>query len=212
MLALRTATRNAGGNKSALVNGHSLPHPLRRSLLGRWRGNLERNRPIVERAQREVYDQLVAYVGEVLRLRIDGRWQVNSEGRQPYPYLVAAKHDPVMPINVVWAGLSGVDPVNLRVEAANEVRRTRQPPSFAPESATSIRATPPKGLLGTADSFDVCGDDIETLAREVEIIGRSRYPRTELIDQGLDVRDQLVLQRRVVGPPMSGSAGSNTNR
>jgi hypothetical protein len=44
----------------------------------------------VERAQREIYDQLVAYVGEVLRLRIDGRWEVNSEGRQPHPYLVAA--------------------------------------------------------------------------------------------------------------------------
>jgi hypothetical protein len=62
-----------------------------------------------------------------------------------------------MPINVVWAELSGVDPVNLRAEAANEVRRTRQPPSFAPDSATSIRATPPKGLLGTlpAGTYEV---------------------------------------------------------
>src|SRR5262249_20222661 len=30
----------------------------------------------VERAQQELYDQLVAYVGEALRLRIQGRWEV----------------------------------------------------------------------------------------------------------------------------------------
>ena len=32
----------------------------------------------VERAQQEIYDHLVAYVGEVLRLRIRGHWQVND--------------------------------------------------------------------------------------------------------------------------------------
>jgi hypothetical protein len=79
----------------------------------------------VERAQQELYDQLVAYVGEVLRLRIQGRWEVNSNDRQPYPHLMGAKHEPVMPINVVWKQLSGLDPVNLRMAAANEVRRAR---------------------------------------------------------------------------------------
>jgi hypothetical protein len=80
----------------------------------------------VERAQQELYDQLVAYVGEVLRLRIQGRWEVNRIDRQPYPYLVGANHDHVMPINVVWEQLSGLNPVNLRAAAANEVRRTRR--------------------------------------------------------------------------------------
>jgi hypothetical protein len=79
----------------------------------------------VERAQQELYDQLVAYVGEVLRLRIQGCWEVNSNDRAPYPYLMGAKHELVMPINVVWQQLSGLDPVNLRAAAANEVRRAR---------------------------------------------------------------------------------------
>jgi len=34
----------------------------------------------------------------------------------------------VMPINVVWQELSGLDPANLRAAAANEVRRKRKPP------------------------------------------------------------------------------------
>jgi hypothetical protein len=111
----------------------------------------------VERSQQELYDQLVAYVGEVLRLRIQGRWEVNNQHRQPYPYLVAAKHDPVMPINVVWQQLSGLDPVNLRVAAANEVRRTRKLPSFIQDAGTSAAAIPAKGLLGTvpADVYEV---------------------------------------------------------
>ena len=79
----------------------------------------------VERAQQELYDQLVTYVGEVLRLRIQGRWEVNSNDRSPYPYLIGAKHELVMPINVVWEQLSGLDPVNLRAAAGNEVRRAR---------------------------------------------------------------------------------------
>ena len=86
----------------------------------------------VGRAQHEICDQLVAYVGEVLRLRIRGHWQVNDNSPwQPYPYLVGAMHDPVMPINVVWQELSGLDPVNLRAAAANEVRRKRKPPGRA---------------------------------------------------------------------------------
>lgn len=111
----------------------------------------------VERAQQELYDQLVAYVGEVLRRRIQGHWEVNRTGRQPHPYLVGAKHDPVMPINVVWEELSGLDPVSLRAAAANEVRRKRKLPSFIEDDATSVRAAAPKGLLGAvpADAYEV---------------------------------------------------------
>jgi hypothetical protein len=111
----------------------------------------------VERAQQEIYDHLVAYVGEVLRLRIQGRWEVNSVDRQPYPYLVGAMHDPTMPINVVWQELSGLAPVNLRAAAANEVRRTRRPPGLVAEAAARIRAAAPKGALATlpADAYEV---------------------------------------------------------
>jgi hypothetical protein len=111
----------------------------------------------VERAQQDIYDHLVAYVGEVLRLRIQARWQVNSVDRQPYPYLVGAMHDPTMPINVVWRELSGLAPVNLRAAAANEVRRARKPPGLVAGAVTSVRAAAPKGVLGTlpADAYEV---------------------------------------------------------
>jgi hypothetical protein len=81
----------------------------------------------IERAQRELYDHLVAYVGEVQRARIHGRWAIRREERQPYPYLAAPSYDPVMPINVVWHELSGYAPVNLRAGAANEIRSKRVP-------------------------------------------------------------------------------------
>jgi len=111
----------------------------------------------VERATLELYDHLVAYVGEVLRSRIDGRWNIRREDRQPYPYLLGAKYDPVMPINVVWHQLSGYAPANFRVGAANEVRRARKPPGVVADAATSVRAAAPKGVLATLppDAYEV---------------------------------------------------------
>jgi hypothetical protein len=111
----------------------------------------------VERAQHELYDHLVAYVGEVLRSRIHGRWDIRRDDRQPYPYLVGAMHDPVMPINVVWQELSGFAPVNLRTAAANEARRTRKPPGLVADLATSVRAAAARGVLATlpADAYEV---------------------------------------------------------
>ena len=111
----------------------------------------------VERAQQEIYDHLVAYVGEVLRLRIQGSWEIRRDDPQPYPYLVGAKHDPTMPINVVWEQLSGLAPVNLRAAAANEVRRKRKPPGLVADATTSVRAAAPKRVLATlpADAYEV---------------------------------------------------------
>ena len=111
----------------------------------------------VERAQQEIYDHLVAYVGEVLRLRIQGHREVDNADWQPYPYLVGAMHDPTMPINVVWEQLSGLDPVNLRVAAANEVRRKRKPPGLVADAAASVRAAAPKGVLALlqVDAYEV---------------------------------------------------------
>ena len=111
----------------------------------------------IEQAEREIYDHLVAYVGEVLRLRIHGHWAVNDRDWQPYPYLVGAMHDPVMPINVVQQELSGLVPVNLRLAAANEVRRKRKPPGEVAAAATGVRPAPPKGVLASlpADAYEV---------------------------------------------------------
>jgi hypothetical protein len=77
-------------------------------------------------AQREIYDHLVAYVGEVIRTRTQGRWMVTTAARrEPYPYIAAPKHNVIMPVNVAWEALRGLDPADLRHEAANEVRRAR---------------------------------------------------------------------------------------
>jgi hypothetical protein len=111
----------------------------------------------IERAQREIYDHLVAYVGEVLKLRIQGHWEVNNRDWQPYPYLVGAMYDPVMPINVVWEKLTLPDAGNLRAAAANEVRRKRKPPGDVADVATRARPAAPKSVLASLppDAYDV---------------------------------------------------------
>jgi hypothetical protein len=111
----------------------------------------------VDRAREEIYDHLVAYVGEVLRLRIQGHWEINDRDGRPYPYLVGEKYDATMPINVVWEQLSGLDPVNLRAAAASEVRRKRKPPGLVADAATPVRAAAPKGALAMlpADAYEV---------------------------------------------------------
>ncbi len=111
----------------------------------------------IERAQREIYDHLVAYVGEVLKLRIQGRWEVNNRDSQSYPYLVGAMYDPVMPINVVWEKLTRPAPENLRAAAANEVRRKRKPPGEVADVATRVRPAVPKSVLASLppDAYEV---------------------------------------------------------
>jgi hypothetical protein len=77
----------------------------------------------LERVQSELYDNLVVYVGEVIRRRLKGCWCVkeNSAGCT-YP-VIEVNEGILMPINVVWQELNGLKPMNLRKEAANEVRR-----------------------------------------------------------------------------------------
>jgi hypothetical protein len=112
----------------------------------------------IERLQVEFYDNLVAYVGEVMRRRVNGQWAIESYPNFPGMYVVAAPLDPsdfsnfdwtsfqpepsavdrdypsikadrngrsgiLMPINVVWTAIDGLEPVNLRRETANEIRR-----------------------------------------------------------------------------------------
>lgn len=133
----------------------------------------------IERAQHEIYDHLVGYVGEVLRLRIDGRWEIRADHRHPHPYLAAKMHDPVMPINVVWGELCGLNPVNLRAAAANEVRRARKVPGLVANAASSVRAAAPRGVLASlsADAYEVKTRWADgrpwgvTFKRDVEIAG-----------------------------------------
>lgn len=88
----------------------------------------------LERVQTELYDNLVAYVGEVIRQRINGRWAVNNSFSidDQYPYISTDIDGVLMPINVVWQELGGLEPMDLRKETANEIRRfsLRRPSQF----------------------------------------------------------------------------------
>src|SRR5262249_22033009 len=99
--------------------------------------------------------------------RIHGRWEIRTEHRHSFPYLVGAKHDSVMPINVVWGELSGYAPVNLRVAAANEVRSKRKPTGRVADAASSVRAAAPRGVLLCRR----CGRPMQSVA-EIAPMGR----------------------------------------
>ena len=76
-----------------------------------------------ERAKIDLYDELVAYVGEVLRGRVDGQWEVVT-----CPRIRARDRRVLMPINVVWTGFNELEPSNLRALAMQEVRATARHP------------------------------------------------------------------------------------
>lgn len=91
----------------------------------------------VERVQSELYDNLVAYVGEVIKRRVNGQWDINSFSTEDkYPYIRADINEVLMPINVVWQELGGLEPMDLRKETANEIRRfsLRRPSQFKQNS------------------------------------------------------------------------------
>ncbi len=76
----------------------------------------------------DLYDHLVAYVGEVLRRRVNGKWAISDSSMDqssayPYPYIWKEPRKVLMPVNVVWQELIGLLPLNWRQETANEVRR-----------------------------------------------------------------------------------------
>ena|SRR6478735_2503128 len=78
----------------------------------------------VENVINDLYDHLVVYVGEVIKSRVSGHFMINemnSGGRYPY-VAIDIKKIQYMPVNVVWTCLGGLEPVNLRKAAADEVR------------------------------------------------------------------------------------------
>lgn len=76
----------------------------------------------LEKVQADLYDNVVCYVGEVMRRRVNGEWTVGDDSSGRYP-AVCAKRTLLMPINVVYKEIDGYKPMNLRKETANEVRR-----------------------------------------------------------------------------------------
>ncbi|MBD1821023.1 hypothetical protein H6F51_00605 [Cyanobacteria bacterium FACHB-DQ100] len=77
----------------------------------------------LEKVQAELYDNLVAYVGEVIRRRVEGHWVI----RKDYPGceypIISVNKGVLMPVNIVWQELDGLKLMNLRKEVADEVQR-----------------------------------------------------------------------------------------
>lgn len=74
---------------------------------------------------KDLYDNLVIYVGEVIKERVNGHWDINKiNSGGDYPYIgVDLPEVQYMTVNVVWSALSGLDDINLRKEAGDEVKR-----------------------------------------------------------------------------------------
>lgn len=78
----------------------------------------------LDQVQSDLYDNLVAYVGEILRQRVDGKWTISDLAEeQKIPYISKSANKSLSPINVVWEELDGLQPMNLRTRTANEIRR-----------------------------------------------------------------------------------------
>jgi hypothetical protein len=73
---------------------------------------------------RNLYDNLVTYVGEVIKLRVDGAWAINkTHAGGEYPYIsIGLEQVQYMPINATWSSFDGLDPIDFRKQAADEVR------------------------------------------------------------------------------------------
>jgi hypothetical protein len=78
----------------------------------------------LDQLQSDLYDNLVVYVGEILRQRVDGEWAINdSVEDHNYPYVSKNNYGFLMPINVVWEELDELQSINLRKRTTNEIRR-----------------------------------------------------------------------------------------
>ena len=87
----------------------------------------EKLKPLgIEETQKDYYDHLVAYIGEVIKKRINGYWKINTThagGDYPYIAVEEVDHFHYMPTNVVWYDMTPARFINLRKTAADEVRR-----------------------------------------------------------------------------------------
>lgn len=80
-----------------------------------------------------LYDNLVAYTGEVIRKRVNGVWAINkTHSGGEYPF-ISIGFDMVqyMPINATWCALNGIDSIDFRKEAANEIRQQASRANYA---------------------------------------------------------------------------------
>ncbi|AXE19190.1 hypothetical protein DR864_16240 [Runella rosea] len=78
----------------------------------------------IDKALTDIYDNLVAYVGEVIRKKVNGQWKISIDYDGDCPYIDIGINDVMyMPINIVWENLQGLDAVDFRKSVGNEARQ-----------------------------------------------------------------------------------------
>ncbi|NBB22565.1 hypothetical protein GVN20_24640 [Runella sp. CRIBMP] len=79
----------------------------------------------IDKVLTDIYDNLVAYIGEVIRTKVNGQWKIGIDYGE-YPYIDIG-HNNVnvryMPIHIVWENLQGLDSVDFRKSIRNEARQ-----------------------------------------------------------------------------------------
>jgi hypothetical protein len=97
----------------------------------------------MDKVMNSCYDHLVAYVGEIIRQRINGLWAMRTEHTEhPYPFVgIGLPNVEYMPINVVWGNLNDLDQMDLRKGTGDEVRVKAFDAQFARRKAGQIKRT-----------------------------------------------------------------------
>jgi hypothetical protein len=81
----------------------------------------------------DLYDNIIGYLGEVIRTRVNGFWAINkTHSGGEYPFIsIGFEMVQYMAINAAWCALNGLDPIDFRKEAANEVRQQASRADYA---------------------------------------------------------------------------------
>ena len=95
----------------------------------------------IDNAITDLYDNLVAYVGEVIRKKVNGHWKINEEFHGcNYPFIdIGLNNVQYMPINIVWDNLHGLQEVDLRKSVGNEARQVGWKANFEREHGHKIQ-------------------------------------------------------------------------
>ncbi len=95
----------------------------------------------IDKAITDIYDNLVAYVGEVIRKKVNGKWKINVDfAGGDYPYIdIGLKNVQYMPINIVWDNFHGLQEVDLRKAVGNEARQVGLQANFEREHGHKIQ-------------------------------------------------------------------------
>jgi hypothetical protein len=86
----------------------------------------------IDKAITDLYDNLVVYIGEVIRNKVKGTWKITMDYADGnFPYIdVGLKDIQYMPINIVWENLQGLHDVDFRESLGNEARQVGWQASF----------------------------------------------------------------------------------